>query len=140
MTDNDYKARLFPGEATPRDIVGDYAAQSLSEGASFAAEGARIVCHHRIDRVGTVYAITAEFYTAAFAMQTAAQNMIADLARMAAEEDLYDARMDGDVAASIELAKGHLARAAARAGQLGEALQETQNAIAGVGHREGHGN
>jgi hypothetical protein len=127
-------------QLTPREIVGDYAARSLTEGASFAAEGARIVCHHQITQVGTVYAVVAEFYTAAFAMQTAAQNMISDLSRMAAEDDLYDARMDGDVAASIELAKGHLARAAARAGQLGEALQEAQNAIAGVGHRDGHGN
>lgn len=125
---------------TPRELVEQYAALSLSEGASFAAEGARIVCHHRIDRVGTVYAITAEFYTAAFAMQTAADNMIRDLTRIAAEADLYDDRHDGDPAAALEIAKGHLARAAARAEQLGRALQETQNAIAGVGHREGHGN
>lgn len=125
---------------TPRQLVEQYAALNLSEGASFAAEGARIVCHHRIDRVGTVYAITAEFYTAAFAMQTAAQNMIADLSRMVEKGDLYDAHPDGDPAAAVEIAKGHLARAAARAEQLGRALQETQNAIAGVGHREGPGN
>ncbi len=123
-------------EITPREIVGDYAARSLTEGASFAAEGARIVCHYRIDRVGTIYGVVAEFYTAAFAMQTAAQNMIGELSRMADAGELYDANPDGDPHASIETAKRHLARAAARAEQLGRALQETQNAIAGVGHRE----
>ena len=136
MTDDDYKARLIPREITPRDIVGDYAARSLTEGASFAAEGARIVCHHQITQVGTVYAIVAEFYTAAFAMQTAAQNMIADLARMADKGDLYDAHPDGDPIAAIEQVKALLALADAHAGQLGRALQDTQNAIAGVGHHD----
>jgi hypothetical protein len=138
MTDEDYKARLIPHEITPREIVGDYAARSLSEGASFAAEGARIVCHHEITQVSTVYAIVAEFYTAAFAMETAAQNMIGDLSRMAAKGDLYDAHPDGDPIAAIEQTKALLALAAAHAGQLGRALQDTQNAIAGVGHREGN--
>ena len=123
-------------QLSPREIVEDRATESITEAASFAAEAARIVCHVRLGSVPTIYAVTAEFYTAAFAMQTAAQNMIADLARMAAEDELYDARMDGDPAASIELAKGHLARAAARAEQLGRALQDTQNDLAGVGHRE----
>lgn len=125
---------------TPRELVGQYAALSLSEGASFAAEGARIVCHHKIDRMGDVYAIVAEFYTAAFAMQTAAQNMIGDLSRMATKGDLYDTHPDGDPIAAIEQAKVLLALADAHAGELGRALQDTQNAIAGVGHRDGQGN
>lgn len=127
-------------QLTPREIVGDYAARSLSEGASFAAEGARIVCHHQITQVATVYAITAEFYTAAFAMQTAAENMIRDLTRIAAEGDLYDHGPGADPQAAIAEAKSALARASARAEQTGNAFTVAQNAIAGVGHREGHGN
>jgi hypothetical protein len=123
-------------QPTPREIVADYAEESIVQAASFAAEAARIVCHVRLGSVPTIYAVTAEFYTAAFAMQTAAQNMIADLTRMAAEDDLYDAHPGGDPVALIELAKGHLARAAARAEQLGRALQDTQNDLAGVGHRD----
>jgi hypothetical protein len=121
---------------SPRDIVEEYAAESIRQAASFAAEGARAVCHMQHGSVQTVYAVTAEFYTAAFAMQTAAQNMIGDLTRLAARGDLYDAHPDGDPVAAIELAKGHLARAAARAEQLGRALQDTQNDLAGVGHRD----
>lgn len=124
-------------QPTPREIVADYAEQSITQAASFAGEGARIVCHVQLGSVATVYAVTAEFYTAAYAMQTAADNMIRDLTRMAAEAGLYDARPDGDPKEAIETAKGHLARAASRAEQLGRALQDAQNAIAGVGHREG---
>jgi hypothetical protein len=123
-------------QPTPREIVEDRAEESIVQAASFAAEAARIVCHVRLGSVPTIYAVTAEFYTAAFAMQTAAQNMIADLTRMAAEGDLYDAHPGGDPVALIELAKGHLARAAARAEQLGRALQDTQNDLASVGHRD----
>jgi hypothetical protein len=123
-------------QPTPREIVADHAEESIVQAASFAAEAARIVCHVRLGSVPTIYAVTAEFYTAAYAMQTAAQNMIADLTRMAADGDLYDAHPGGDPIAAIELAKGHLARAAARAEQLGRALQDTQNAVAGVGHRD----
>ena len=94
------------------------------------------MCHVNIGRVPTIYAVTAEFYTAAYAMETAAHNMIADLTRIAAHDDIYDARPDADPNASIETAKVALARAASRAGQLGRALQDAQNAIAGVGHRE----
>lgn len=125
---------------TPRELVGQYAAASLAEGASFAAEGARIVCHHQINQVGTVYAVVAEFYTAAFAMQTAITNMSAALDRMAAVGNLYDTHPNGDPTDSIDLARAHLAQGAAHAEQLGRALQAVQNDIAGVGHREGHGN
>lgn len=125
---------------TPRELVEQYAALNLSEGASFAAEGARIVCHHQITQVGTVYAITAEFYTAAFAMQTAAENMIRDLTRIAAEGNLYDHGATNDPDLAISMAKTGLAAAANLAQQLGGVLQATQNTIAGVGHQEGHGN
>lgn len=123
-------------QTSPREIVADYAEESIVQAASFAAEAARIVCHVRLGSVPTVYAITAEFYTAAYAMQTAAENMIGDLTRMAASADLHDGRPDGDPKAAIEEAKGALARAASRAGQLGRALQDAQNAIASVGHRD----
>jgi hypothetical protein len=123
-------------QPSPREIVADHAEESIVRAASFAAEAARIVCHVRLGSVPTIYAVTAEFYTAAYAMQTAAENMIGDLTRMAADADLYDARPDGDPQTALEEAKGALARAASRAGQLGRALQDAQNAIAGVGHRE----
>lgn len=123
-------------QPTPREIVADYAEQSITEAASFAAEAARIVCHAQLDSVPTIYAVTAEFYTAAYAMQTAADNMIRDLTRLAAEGDLYDARPDHDPLDAIEKAKSALARASARAEQLGNALTVAQNEIAGVGHRE----
>lgn len=123
-------------QPTPREIVTDRVEESIVQAASFAAEGARIVCHVQLGDVATVYAVTAEFYTAAYAMQTAADNMIRDLTRMAAEPGLYDARPDVDPKEAIEKAKRALARAAARAEQLGNALQVAQNEIAGVGHRE----
>jgi hypothetical protein len=121
-------------QPTPREIVADYAEESIVQAASFAAEGARIVCHVQLGSVATVYAVTAEFYTAAYAMQTAADNMIRDLTRMAGEAGLYDARPDVDPKEAIERAKGALARAASRAEQLGNAMQVAQNEIAGVGH------
>lgn len=120
---------------SPREIVADYAEESIVQAASFAAEGARIVCHVQLGSVPTIYAVTAEFYTAAYAMQTAADNMIRDLNRMADEAGLYDSRPDVDPKEAIEKAKGALARAASRAEQLGNALQVAQNEIAGVGHR-----
>lgn len=121
-------------QPTTRDIVEDRAAESLTEAASFAAEGARIVCHHRVASVPEVYAIVAEFYTAAFAMETAIQNMSADLSRMVAAGDLYDAHPDGDPAACVDRAKLHLEFAIEHAAQLGRALQQAQNEIASVGH------
>ena len=120
---------------SPREIVADYAEESIVQAASFAAEGARIVCHVQLGSVPTIYAVTAEFYTAAYAMQTAADNMIRDLNRMADEAGLYDSRPEVDPKEAIEKAKGALARAASRAEQLGNALQVAQNEIAGVGHR-----
>lgn len=120
---------------SPREIVADYAEESIVQAASFAAEGARIVCHVQLGSVPTIYAVTAEFYTAAYAMQTAADNMIRDLTRMADEAGLYDSRPEVDPKEAIEKAKGALARAASRAEQLGNALQVAQNEIAGVGHR-----
>lgn len=120
---------------SPREIVADYAEESIVQAASFAAEGARIVCHVQLASVPTIYAVTAEFYTAAYAMQTAADNMIRDLTRMAGEADLYDARPEVDPKEAIAKAKSALARAASRAEQLGNALQIAQNEIAGVGHR-----
>lgn len=123
-------------QPTPREIVADHAEESITRAASFAAEAARIVCHVQLGSVPTIYAVIAEFYTAAYAMETAADNMSRDLTRMAAESDLYDARPDHDPKAAIEEAKSALARAASRAEQLGNALTVAQNAIAGVAHRE----
>jgi hypothetical protein len=120
---------------SPREIVEEYADLSITQAASFTAEGARIVCHVQLGSVGTVYQVVAEFYTAAYSMETACANMIGDLSRMAAQDDLYHA-LDGDPVAAIEEAKGALARARARAEQLGNALQVAQNAIAGVGHKD----
>jgi len=122
-------------QPSPREIVADHAEESIVQAASFAAEGARIVCHFQLGSVPTIYAVTAEFYTAAYAMQTAADNMIRDLTRMADEAGLYDSRPEVDPKEAIEKAKGALARAASRAEQLGNALQVAQNEIAGVGHR-----
>jgi hypothetical protein len=121
---------------TPRELVEQYAEDSIRDGALFAAEGARIVCHVEFESVPTIYDVVAELYTAAHAMQTASQNMIRDLTQLAGEASLYDTRPDGDPNEAIETAKGHLARAASRAGQLGLALQEAQNALGSVGHRE----
>jgi hypothetical protein len=121
-------------QPTPRAIVEDRATESLTQAAAFTSEGARIVCHHRLSRVPTVYAIVAEFYTAAFAMETAIQNMSADLSRMLAAGDLYDTHPDGDPAACVDRAKLHLEFAIQHAAQLGRALQQAQNEIASVGH------
>ena len=123
-------------QPSTREIVADRAEESIVQAASFAAEGARIVCHFQLGSVPTIYAVTAEFYTAAYAMQTAADNMIRDLTRMADEGGLYDSRPEVDPKEAIEKAKGALARAASRAEQLGNALQVAQNEIAGVGHRD----
>ena len=123
-------------QPSTREIVADRAEESIVQAASFAAEGARIVCHFQLSSVPTIYAVTAEFYTAAYAMQTAADNMIRDLTRMADEGGLYDSRPEVDPKEAIEKAKGALARAASRAEQLGNALQVAQNEIAGVGHRD----
>lgn len=123
-------------QPTPREIVADHAEESITQAASFAAEGARIVCHVRLGSVPTIYAVIAEFYTAAYAIETAVDNMSRDLTRLAAGSDLYDARPDVEPSAAIEEAKRALARAASRAEQLGNALAVAQNAIAGIGHRD----
>lgn len=120
---------------SPREIVEAYSEGSITQAASFAAEGARIVCHVQLGSVGTVYQIAAEFYSAAYAMETACANMIGDLSRMAAQDDLYNA-LEGEPADAIEQAKGALTEARAHARNLGRALQDAQNAIAGVGHKD----
>jgi hypothetical protein len=118
----------------PRGVVEDYADESLTTAASFTSEGARIVCHHRVVQVGTMYAIVAEFYTAAFAIETAVDNMSGELGRMDPAA-LYDHGKHADVPTAIEEARQALAIARRHANQLGAALQAAQNAIAGVGHR-----
>jgi len=123
---------------SPREIVEAYSKGSITEAASFAAEGARIVCHVQLASVGTVYQIAAEFYTAAYAMETACANMIGDLSRMAAQDDLYHA-LDGDPVAAIDRAKGALTEARAHARALGRALQDAQNELGVIGHKDTEG-
>jgi hypothetical protein len=93
------------------------------------------VCHTQIRLVPTVYAVVAEFYTAADAMETASANMIGDLSRMAAEPGLYHA-LGGDPVAATEEAKRALTRARAAARLLGDELRAAQNAIAAIGHND----
>jgi roadblock/LC7 domain-containing protein len=126
---------MMEQQPTPREIVEEYAdEEGIVQAASFTSEGARIVCHTQINLVPTVYAVVAEFYVAADAIETASANMIGDLSRLAAVPDLYHARPGGDPLTAIDEAKGALTRARAAARQLGDELRAAQNAIAAVGH------
>lgn len=122
--------------ASPREIVEDAKDRSIVEAASYTAEGARIVCHVQLSSVPTVYAIIAEFYTAANAMNTACANMIADLSRMAGQPGLTESHEGRDPKQSIEDAKGFLTIARHGADIIDMALRAAQNSISGVGHKE----
>jgi hypothetical protein len=125
---------MMEQQPSPREIVEEYAdEEGIVQAASFTSEGARVVCHTQINLVPTVYAVVAEFYVAADAIETASANMIGDLSQMAAVSDLYHAR-GGDPLASIDEAKGALTRARAAARRLGDELRAAQNAIAHIGH------
>lgn len=122
---------------TPRYIVETRADTSITEAASFAAEGARIVCHIELNHIGTIYGVIPAFYQAAFSMETAAENMRYDLVRMLAEGRL-NSTQHGLTAAFVEVenARRALLLAQEHAKNLGAALQTAQNAVASLYHPE----
>lgn len=118
---------------TPREVVEQYAALDITDGAQFAAEGARIVCHTEIVYASTVYDIVASFYCAADAINTASGQMSLDLVRMLAAGELHSTQSElPDAAEAITTARNALARAQAHADALGTALRDAQNAIAHI--------
>lgn len=120
---------------SPREIVETYAEGSITEAASFAAEGARIVCHVRTTSVPTIYRILGEFYTAVYAMNDAAEYLRHDLTRAAETGDLYHAQ-GGDPQVATEEARKYLAEVSYHARELGKKLEAAQQAIAPVGHND----